>query len=134
MTIASEELFELYKQVYEATGLADTIDYFYLKNNGDYSVQRANHIQVDHNWWKLDCEVPTKCFPLYTSDYLLKKLPKTILSIYALVLQPGEHVTTAGYYEPDGQAGIEIDELQKCATTIEALLRLTLELHEEKLL
>ena len=42
-TERDNELFELCKQVYEATGLADTIDYFYLKNNGDYNVQRANH-------------------------------------------------------------------------------------------
>ena len=76
MTTENRELFELCKQVYEATGLADTIDYFYLKNNGDYNVQRANHIQVNHNWWKIDNKVPTGCFPLYTSDYLLEKLPE----------------------------------------------------------
>ena len=78
MTTASNELFELCKEVYEATGLADTIDYFYLKNNGDYNVDRASHTQVDHNWWKLGGEVPARCFPLYTSDYLLEKLPSTI--------------------------------------------------------
>ena len=73
-----DELFRLCRSVYEATGLADTIDYFYLKNNGDYNVGRANHTQVDHNWWKLGGEVPVRCFPLYTSDYLLEKLPKDV--------------------------------------------------------
>ena len=77
-TNQASELFELCKQVYEATGLADTIDYFYLKNNGDYNVDRASHTQVDHNWWKLGSEVPARCFPLYTSDYLLEKLPKDV--------------------------------------------------------
>ena len=77
-TNQASELFELCKQVYEATGLADTIDYFYLKNNGDYNVDRASHTQVDHNWWKLGSEVPARCFPLYTSDYLLEKLPEDV--------------------------------------------------------
>ena len=73
-----DELFRLCRSVYEATGLADTIDYFYLKNNGDYNVDRASHTQVDHNWWKLGGEVPARCFPLYTSDYLLEKLPEDV--------------------------------------------------------
>ena len=123
-------LFELCKAVYEATKWKAG-DWWYERTDPKSRVYLKLLGRPDIGFVLDEHDI---LVPLYTSDYLLKKLPKTIWSIYALVLQPGEHVTTAGYYEPDGQAGIEIDELQKCATTIEALLRLTLELHEEKLL
>ena len=130
----SNELFELCKQVYEATGLADTIDYFYLKNNGDYSVLRANHTQVDHNWWKLGGEVPARCFPLYTSDYLLEKLPvysedaEGMLSV--TTRQGQERNGWMAYYEDVDGYSVGAEGIGK--SPLEALLRLTLKLHEEE--
>ena len=129
MTTENRELFELCKQVYEATGLADTVDYFYLKNNGDYNVDRANHTQVDHNWWKLGGEVPTGCFPLYTSDYLLEKLPATVKNDFDggndyIILYKKEKSWYADYM---GQF-----KRQKSDTPLKALLKLTLKLHEEE--
>lgn len=131
MSNNNAKLFTLCKTVYEATEWDDTIDYFYTKANGDYNVQRANHAHVNHNWWKIDGKVPTACFPFYTSDYLLEKLPATVKNDfdggndYIILYKKGK----SWYADYMGQF-----KRQKSDTPLKALLRLTLKLHEEGLI
>lgn len=101
-TNQASELFELCKEVYERTEWKPT-DW----QHGDEGGQ-----------------------PIYTSDYLLEKLPKTIWSTYGLAIFPGDYVATAGYYDPDGLIGVEVNELQKADTPLKALLKLTIALSE----
>ncbi|MCF8783218.1 hypothetical protein [Rhodococcus ruber] len=68
--------------------------------------------------------------PLYTSDYLLEKLPKTIWSTYGLYILPGDSVTTAGYIDTDGLVGVEVGELEKAKTTLKTLLKLVIALDD----
>ena len=136
-TNQASELFELCKQVYEATGLADTIDYFYLKNNGDYNVDRASHTQVDHNWWKLGGEVPARCFPLYTSDYLLEKLPAHFYGgTIAMTAETDEGPTRYSFFYEDNHETAQVVHCENVRlqgwhdTPLKALLKLTISLSE----
>ena len=105
MTIESRELFELCKQVYEATGWKPT-DWQHGIENGQ---------------------------PLYTSDYLLEKLPRYIYLQqsadgkwwWASQLQPTELRTAENAYQSINTSA---------GTPLRALLLLTLKLHEEGLL
>ena len=64
------ELFELCKEVYERTGWSATKEWI-----------REDGLLVDYNVWDTST-------PLYTSDYLLEKLPLKIKDTYWFVLAP----------------------------------------------
>ena len=134
----SNELFELCKQAYEATGWKYTIGRFH--DDGSYDGY-VGHKGVAYTPNPQDAEWLPKDIPLYTSDYLLEKLPRAVKFYgdpasmsgsgysYLSIERPVASNWCASYrYE-----GYPIH----CGfgdTPLEALLRLTLKLHEEGLL
>lgn len=123
------ELYELCKQVYERTGWEDVRDFYHendtfdeetqtFKRNGIFSIVERK--RADYNT------------PLYTSDYLLEKLPKRIGERYLELWADGE-VWVVYYYEnPYGTCWPKIGP--HADTPLKALLKLTLKLHEQGLL
>lgn len=110
-----KELFELCKQVYEATGW-DEVEKFYWGTGAHSGVNSGRHTILPN-------------VPLYTSDYLLEKLPKDLTNdseVYPFVLYRGKWTKQwlAGY---EGYFGGQNDP---CDTPLKALLKLTLALHE----
>ena len=121
MTIESNELFELCKQVYEATGWENTKDGFF---DGGEVMPFTDRIGAYIGASNFQC-------PLYTSDYLLEKLPNHIYlqhyadgTWHASQLQPTELRTAENAYQSINASS---------ATPLKALLKLTLELREKML-
>lgn len=130
----NEELFKLCNDVYGRTGWADTLS---VKDESGFARARTfRNI-------KFDDEVP-----LYTSDYLLEKLPAEVLgdddwgdhpSGNLGLWKNGQHFT-AGYIDDDnGFVLVKVikeddeyyNELEAQAdTSLKALLKLTMSLHE----
>lgn len=111
------ELFDLCRQVYEATGWGlpydGKNDLFVYRQDGTSS----HKITSSMNWGeKIVC-------PLYTSDYLLGRLPSEQYETLQLI--KAKNYWRAGV----GQMGSETSD-----TPLKALLALTLKLHEEGLL
>lgn len=136
MTIASRELFELCKEVYERTkwGRMDNgspTDEYYVANPVSIRLNKPDVVEGWQIWrwedfgesgrlhYKLGKE---QAYPLYTSDYLLEKLPfPTEIGC--------DSFTWIGKYENRGKQVWE-----RADTPLKALLRLTLKLHEENIL
>ena len=125
----SNELFELCKQVYEATGWDGTEKFWHslishdMKRWSDYKLQD----------YKPDSLFGMRIVPLYTSDYLLEKLPYKIgkaNSAIWLRLGKTRNSFTVCYMGSDLVCLYDFE----ADTPLEALLRLTLNLHEEGLL
>ena len=138
----SNELFELCKQVYEATGWDDTKNVWSLQHTGSVEEQIIKEEIGDFE----HSREPTECLrmgqpvlaPYYTSDYLLEKLPKKIKrdsSTGWLVLSPmdSQGAWSVGY-EPDHTEHIDDYPMEWGESPVAALLKLTLKLHEEKML
>ena len=128
------ELFELCKQVYEATGWDGTEKFWHslishdMKTWSDYKLQD----------YKPDNLFGIRIVPLYTSDYLLEKLPKKIKrdsSTGWLVLSPmdSQGAWSVGY-EPDHTEHIDDYPMEWGESPVAALLELTIKLHEEGLI
>lgn len=120
------ELFELCKQVYEATGWNSDDLLHYLGGEVHYKhlfESDMHHLNTTKDTYS----------PLYTSDYLLEKLPRYIYlqqsadgkSWGASQLQPTELRTAENAYQSINTSAV---------TPLRALLLLTLKLHEEGLL
>ena len=113
-----DELFILCKQVYEVTG--------WEPDNFEKGIATA-------------FGYPESDFPIYTSDYLLEKLPGLIgvtsvhmddIHTKARELRPGEYLAGATY-----QSNVKgILRGASGDTPLKALLKLTLKLHKEGLL
>lgn len=106
-----KEIFELCKEVYEKTGW----------NDNDAPLER------------FDVDDPKSVAPLYTSDYLLEKLPPEI-DKKLLVITNGDR-PQAGYAERNNYGEYTLDEnfyrdASYSNTVLKALLRLTIALHE----
>ena len=116
MTIASRELFELCKQVYEATG---------WKGLG----RRYINEPLEKDDW----------IPIYTSDYLLEKLPPVVQDPHDKIFRHiqmwinGDRSAHAGYVEPYAHDD-RVAYAQKSDEMRITLLKLTIKLHEEGLL
>lgn len=121
----SNELFELCKQVYEATGWRLPID----ERPVEYWVQHDDEWDLEYG--VVGMPVDGGVVPLYTSDYLLEKLPATVKNDfdggndYIILYKKGKS-WCADYM---GQF-----KRQKSDTPLKALLKLCLALHEEKTL
>ena len=121
----NNELFELCKQVYKATGWGDTDSI--INSGGD----RTSSGYLGKRLYEY-------FVPLYTSDYLLEKLPKKIKrdsSTGWLVLSPmdSQGAWSVGY-EPDHTEHIDDYPMEWGESPVAALLKLTLKLHEEEIL
>ena len=133
----SNELFELCKQVYEATGWKYTIGRFH--DDGSYDGY-VGHKGVAYTPNPQDAEWLPKNIPLYTSDYLLEKLPVYLMysgEQYFFELEVFEDKTwrgNYGYQDRDGWYDHPDINLQPEDTPLKALLKLALKLHEEKIL
>lgn len=131
MTIASRELFELCRQVYEATGWTmDKAPMFHNVAGGLAVISWEDYYSGKYT------SVPPYPIPLYTSDYLLEKLPKVLwlnstTSAKLFMDATGHFGGFMFYYALTG--GV-IKCLGEADTPLKALLKLTLELHREKML
>ena len=120
MTNTDTELYELCKQVYEATGwiVSEYPNYWYMQQRVTGRAALA------------------KAHPLYTSDYLLEKL--SAITDYISVKQSNEISIDASKGEKGNWYAhywFKSRRVQvKSDTPLKALLKLTLNLHEEGLL
>ena len=116
----TNELFELCKQVYEATGWKHTIGKFH--DDGSYDGY-VGHMGISYTPSPQDAKWLPKDIPLYTTDYLLEKLPdgttimKDVQGFKAWNIYNRKRIST-----------------YTCDSPVEALLKLTLKLHEEEIL
>ena len=133
----SNELFELCKQVYEATGWDDTKNVWSLQHTGSVEEQM---IKEEIGAFEYSRE-PTECLrmgqpvlaPYYTSDYLLEKLPYKIgkaNSAIWLRLGKTRNSYTVCYMGSDLVCIYDFE----ADTPLKALLKLTLKLHEDEIL
>lgn len=133
MTTSSGELFELCKRVYEATGWDESENVWYA-NGGDVSHESPLLSR------RMVFDKPLSV-PLYTSDYLLEKLP------FRTKYTRGDGRIAKGWcylvltYADNGQSVATYANRNKewiepfySDTSLKALLKLTLELHEDGLL
>ena len=123
MTIASRELFEPCKQVYEATGWDDLAD--------------------DHDWFTERGVIGYKrngVAPLYTSDYLLEKLQQSLkhkndqIDVFNDSKGWSAKLKINFIDGDDIYHYREVNDSYGHATPLLALLKLSLKLHEDKLL
>lgn len=105
------ELFELCKQVYEKTGWDSDEDLSHWQERIGGDGQTMLDVISDE----------PGVAPLYTSDYLLEKLPKSYKSSLFKLYRSQQNSWWAGY--------APIFE-QKADTALKALLKLTIALHE----
>lgn len=128
MTIASEELFELCKRVYEATGWDDTQNGYYNINGKEPLLYDKDNFDIHKEpWWGQMAYLS----PAYTSDYLLEKLPRSVENNYKPTLTPVVQKDWRAAYDSDDGF---VWRSEYSDTPLKALLKLTLKLHEEKIL
>lgn len=118
-----QELFELCKQVYEATGWWDV----------DHRFEPEGFTMFRKAASKKESDVLARegRYPLYTSDYLLEKLPKQIKNQYRLTLAPALIDKWRAAYDDD--YGLVWSSAYDTVPA-EALALLALELKKEGLL
>lgn len=110
-----KELFELCKEVVERTEWGGT-DYFYCSGN------------VIHRTQLDDDDFLGEVIPLYTSDYLLEKLPRIITDHYYLTITPSKQHWYAAYSQY--AMGKEVKFNNQADTPLKALLKLTIALND----
>ena len=135
-TNQASELYEICKEVYERTGWEDVTDFYHendtfdeetqtFKRNGIFSIVERK--RADYN------------IPLYTSDYLLEKLPglldidnKTFsLAVQAQVAPPNFVALYTHTSVVAGKlAGHSTRYINEADTPLKALLKLTIALSE----
>lgn len=114
-----EEIFKLCKEVYKRTEWRD-VEYLYFNSVGGWVLE--HHGSQDEANETLENE-PGDWLPLYTSGYLLEKLPKSING-RQLNGWYEDDCTTYGYGQDVTVWHYEAD------TPLKALLKLTIALHE----
>ena len=121
----SNELFDLCKQVYEATGWDGTEKFWHslishdMKTWSDYKLQD----------YKPDNLFGIRIVPLYTSDYLLENLPLEKGNYIGLQIWSGGNWGASWQPSRGKRHTSAIDD-----TPLKTLLKLTLKLHEEEIL
>ncbi len=121
------DLFELCKEVYEKTEWDGTDKYWHILISHDMKTWREPRLQD----YKPDNLFGMRIVPLYTSDYLLEKLPSHITSEWdnSFELWNSGDEWVAGYEYADTEA-IDNSHTQFADTPLKSLLKLTLALHE----
>lgn len=124
------ELFELCKEVYKRTEWEDTDYVWALKpysSDDDYEIKSWESILKSHNGYFL----AKTCKPLYTSDYLLEKLPRDLVTeddhTYLCVNVSLLDKWAAYYGDAAGNKGTEV---QRADTPLKALLKLAIALDD----
>ena len=127
MNTETDELFGLCKQLYEKTGWDDYNLKFLGKDGGTFDMVARDYLdEPDYA-------------PLYTSDYLLAKLPSVIqdpddkVFKHILMWINGDGSAHAGYVEPYAHDD-KVAYSQESDTMLKTLLSLALELKENNLL
>ena len=90
------------------------------------------------NWWYPEVKtIENNVYPLYTSDYLLERLPKKITTFYGKAYPLSPQVMAAGEYfyamykhDMTGPNSTEVVLEQEAESPLKALLKLTLALSE----
>ena len=120
----SNELFELCKQVYEATGWKYTIGRFH--DDGSYDGY-VGHRGIAYTPNPQNAKWLPKDIPLYTSDYLLEKLPPTIKNKF-----DGDDDYLILYKKTGSWYADYMGQFLRCNadTPLKALLKLTIALSE----
>lgn len=126
LDMKDQELFELCKKVYELFPFWAGTDMIYGKEqDGDWKIM------------PLTLSIPKRNrIPLYTSDYLLDKLPKNLSDSLGhwLILMPFDDIKwSAGYLKSARDTDIRYHQYDS-DTPLKALLKLTIALHKEGLL
>jgi|SRR6185503_10640493 len=133
MTDTDKELYELCRKAYELTGWGD--EYFTM----NWWRKRANRLIPDiltpgkiPNQMARMKDTNEYC-PLYTSDYLLEKLPRRDDRYYLVIEQTKGGLWVAYYltndYTPERPMELANVRVQ-ASTPLKALLELTIALHE----
>lgn len=119
MSTIDKELFELCKQVYEATKWRDTESWIEgVTAYGDLIIHSEGESGYDGYIYENNMEYEwCNDTPLYTSDYLLEKLPN---KTYCGFNNVGNGVAW--------KTGLDYDQVAD--TPLKALLKITLELHK----
>lgn len=119
-----KELYELCKEVYEKTGWKNT--HHLILHLVTPGVKDSEHIGEWHNNGDFDEE--DGAYPLYTSDYILEKLPKGIKGNYLNIFSAG----ISSWYALYGRTTTAKDTglYGECDTPLKSLLSLTIALHE----
>ena len=145
-TEQDNELFELCKQVYQATGWSGTDLLFYHVKRAKKDMRVIGNKGIEYYGKSLSNFNPKQddndaVIPLYTSDYILEKLPRTVkfygdpssMSGSGYSYLSIERPVTSNWCASYRYEGYPIH----CGfgdTPLEALLKLTLKLYEEKIL
>jgi len=126
------ELFDLCKQVYEKTGWRDTFAVYEQTDGIPLGTPYVAYPELEKRYGLWSTQEMKKQTPLYTSDYLLEKLPGLIGAyqskwVQCLRLAKNEkHGYLAGYIGTD----LVWTHSNQSDTPLKALLRLTLALSE----
>ena len=123
-TNQASELFELCKQVYEATGWKDTHGRL---DDGNHTIRNEGN----------EVLLGTKQVPLYTSDYLLEKLPAHFYGgTIAMTAETDEGPTRYSFFYEDNHETAQVVHCENVRlqgwhdTPLKALLKLTIALSE----
>ena len=129
MDTETDELFGLCKKVYEKTGWSIAFGMSHFDANGNWTMRS----------YRDGIAFGKDCVPLYTSDYLLAKLPSVIqdpddkVFKHILMWINGDGSAHAGYVEPYAHDD-KVAYSQESDTMLKTLLSLALELKENNLL
>lgn len=139
MTNQASELFELCKEVYEKTGWDDLPDWYFGNHIKGGGIQYELKINANKD------VIGRDDIPLYTSDYILEKLPPSIQSKEypgkpaflwtrkeddSLDKYPEGRISYFAWYFVTGIVDGVSDYGESADTPRKALLKLTLALHE----
>ena len=139
MTNTDTELYELCKQVYELTGWNRT-EFLWVApplNDTDYKIMHKSELRELNDYIKHP-EMIDKMYNstfCYDTDYLLEKLPNPLIyhnndcAIEIRRTKKDKYMWSANIRHSYGQYFKQISD-----TPLKALLKLTLKLHEEKIL
>lgn len=127
--MTDKELFELCKEVYEKTGWKDQLQFFdgYLYN-GEHNIETVGGWESEGASYSFDSR---HNIPLYTSDYLLERLPTKVNGYKWLSMEKRTNYyavsygTSGGGYAPDNYK-----EWYPADTPLKALLKQTIALHD----
>ena len=130
------ELFDLCKQVYEKTGWKDTFAVYEQTDGIPLGTPYVSYPELERKYGLWSTQEMKKQTPLYTTDYLLEKLPSVVQDtddkIFRVITMwiNGDGSTHAGYAEPYAHDD-KYAHSQTSDKMVDTLLKLTLELSED---